>query len=170
MPTSSVGKRSRRARRGSRAGVTLLELVIVLAIAGLMTAVSFPAMSSGLDSIRLTSATDSLVSFLNGAMNRAERRREPVLLTILPRSGKLEICTNEPGYKRDLAMPDGVAIEAVLPHLAGMPGNEPRSFLLAPGGTPPAIGIQIGNRRGSRRIVRVDPMTGFPHVESVVKE
>jgi len=39
-----------------------------------------------------------------------------------------------------------------------------------PGATVPGIGIQIANRRGTRRIVRLDPMTGFPRVESVNTE
>jgi hypothetical protein len=37
-----------------------------------------------------------------------------------------------------------------------------------PGATMPGIGIQLANRRGTRRIVRLDTMTGFPRVESVV--
>jgi hypothetical protein len=37
-----------------------------------------------------------------------------------------------------------------------------------PGGAIPGIGVQIANRRGGRRIVRLDPMTGFPRVESVI--
>jgi hypothetical protein len=39
-----------------------------------------------------------------------------------------------------------------------------------PGASVPGIGIQIANQRGKRRIVRLDPMTGFPRVESVDKE
>jgi hypothetical protein len=39
-----------------------------------------------------------------------------------------------------------------------------------PGASVPGIGIQIANQRGTRRIVRLDPMTGFPRVESVDKE
>ena len=45
-----------------------------------------------------------------------------------------------------------------------------RRLILMPGATVPGIGIQIANRRGTRRIVRLDPMTGFPRVESVNTE
>jgi len=31
----------------------------------------------------------------------------------------------------------------------------------------PGIAIQLANRHGGRRIVRLDPMTGFPRVERV---
>jgi hypothetical protein len=31
----------------------------------------------------------------------------------------------------------------------------------------PAIAIQLANRRNAHRRIRLDPMTGFPRVESV---
>jgi hypothetical protein len=65
-------------------------------------------------------------------------------------------------------MPEGVVLEAVLPQEPEEEG--PRRLILMPGSTVPAIGIQLANRHGSRRIVRLDPMTGFPRVESVNKE
>ena len=43
-------------------------------------------------------------------------------------------------------------------------------FLLLPGATVPAIGVELGNRHGGRRLVHLDPMTGFPNVESVIKK
>ena len=42
---------------------------------------------------------------------------------------------------------------------------DPRRFIVMPDGAPPRVGIQIANRRGARRIVRVDPMTGVPRIE-----
>jgi hypothetical protein len=68
---------------------------------------------------------------------------------------------------RKLEMPSGVTIEQVLPRLPEEIEG-PRLFLLLPGGTVPRIGIQIVNRRGVRRIVRVNPMTGVPAIERVV--
>ena len=66
-------------------------------------------------------------------------------------------------------MPDGIAIEAVLPKIQDEP-EELRRLILMPGASVPGIGIQLANRRGGRRIVRLDPMTGFPRVESVPTE
>ena len=63
--------------------------------------------------------------------------------------------------------PERASIEAVLPPLEE-DADGARRFLLLPGATIPGIGIQIANRRGAHRIVRLDPMTGFPRVESVV--
>ena len=43
-------------------------MMIVLAIIGLIVGITFPAATSGLDSIRLSSAAESVASFLNAAI------------------------------------------------------------------------------------------------------
>jgi prepilin-type N-terminal cleavage/methylation domain-containing protein len=137
-------------------GITLVEMLIVVAIVGLIAGISFPAVSSGIDSLRLSSASDSLVSFLNGALNRSERRQQVVQISISIE--KNAVYLNSPDLARELDMPTGITIEAV---------RGPSLFLLLPGATVPRVGIQIVNRKGARRIVRVNPMTGVPEIERV---
>jgi len=144
-------------------------MVVVVAIVGLIVAVSLPSATAGIDSVRLTSASRSIASFLNAAVNRAERRQQPIEVLITPKENLLALYSNEPGYTRELKMPGGITIEAVL---AGRPDpsdgeNAPYRLLLIPGAATPGIGIQIANSHGSRRIIRLDPMTGFPRVEAV---
>jgi type II secretory pathway pseudopilin PulG len=141
-------------------------MLVVMAIVGLIVAVSTPSVSSGLDSVRLRSASDSISSFLNSAVNHAERRQQPVAVIISPKQNRLQAFSNEPGYNRELILPDGIAIEAVLPQVIEDPDSV-RRLILMPGATVPGIGIQFANAHGGRRIVRLDPMTGFPRVESV---
>jgi len=148
--------------QNNRCGVTLIEMLIVVTVIGLIASVSFPAISAGIDSLRLASASDALVSFLNGGLNRAERRQEPVEVAISTKDNALYLTS--PSLVRKLEMPSGVTIQAVWPK----PLEEteaPRRFLLLPGGTVPRIGVEIINRRGVRRIVRVNPMTGVPEIE-----
>jgi len=40
----------------NRRGVTLLEMLIVVALIGLLAGITFPAVTSGIDSLRLNSA------------------------------------------------------------------------------------------------------------------
>jgi prepilin-type N-terminal cleavage/methylation domain-containing protein len=157
-PTLSVGK--------TTSGVTLIELLVVMTIAGLVVGVSFPSVSAGLDSVRLASATQSAAAFLNSAVNRAERRQDAVELVISPKENGMALYSNEPGFKREFHLPDGISLDAVLPAIPEE-ADPARRILLLPGATVPGIGIQLSNRHGSRRIVRLDPMTGFPRVESV---
>lgn len=172
MPTLSVGSASAR-RRNSR-GITLLEMIVVVAIVGLIVGVSFPAVSAGIDSVRMVSAADSVAAFLNAAVNRAQRREEAVELVIDLRTAHLSAYSNDAGFARELTLPDGIGIEAVLTGAladaeASDRSEEPqqRHIVLLPGGAVPGVGIQLLGRRGARRVIRLDPMTGYPRVEGV---
>jgi prepilin-type N-terminal cleavage/methylation domain-containing protein len=164
MPISLAGKISK------QRGVTLIEMVVVVAIIGVIVAISLPSATAGMDSVRLASASNSIASFLNAAVNRTERRQLPIEVAISTKENKLSLYSNEPGFTRELKMPDGIAIEGVLGGRPPDPAeqeNAPYRLLLMPGASTPGIGIQIANKHGSRRIIRLDPMTGFPHVEVV---
>jgi len=163
----SASANRRQDRRRYRRGVTLVEMLIVVSIIGLIVAVSFPAFSAGIDSVRMSSATGMVSSFLNSAVNRAERRQQAVELIVTPKENLMTMYTNEPGFERKLRMPDGVSIQAVLPAIDDEAPDTPRQLMLLPGATAPGIGILLANQHGSRRIVRLDPMTGFPRIESL---
>ncbi len=162
MPTSSVG-------RINSAGVTLIEMVVVVALISLMVGISFPAITSGIDSLRLNGATNGVVSFLDYGLSRAERRQQVVEITISKADNSIEMRSSEPGFYRKMQLPEGVSIVEVLPRLPEQWADDPdarRNFLLYPGGTVPPLGLQLINRRNVQRVVRVDPITGVPHVEA----
>jgi prepilin-type N-terminal cleavage/methylation domain-containing protein len=149
------------------AGVTLIEMIVVLALVGLIAALAFPAVSSGLDSVRLTSASDSIVTFLNGALNRAERRQTPVEIVVSIPENKLKLYAVD--TTRELAMPESVRIVRIHPVLPSGEDEE-RSIVLYPGGAIPRFGIEVASAKGYRRIVRVDPITGIPQIEHPTAE
>jgi type II secretory pathway pseudopilin PulG len=146
--------------------VTLIEMLIVVALISLFAGLMFPSVASGLETLRLQQASDGISGFLNTGLNRAERNRVVVEITIDKAQNALTMYSTEPGFTKRLEMPDGVRIVDVLP-----PAPEdivaPRRFLLYPGGSPPRFGVEIENRKNIRRIVRVDPVTGVPQVERV---
>jgi prepilin-type N-terminal cleavage/methylation domain-containing protein len=156
------------ARRPAPTGVTLMEMLVVVMIIALLAGISVPAVSAGIDSVRLRSATDSISAFLNAAEVRAERRQEPIELIVSPQENAFELYSNEPGFNRELKLPDGISIEQVLPPESDDQG--PRRLILLPGGAIPSIGVQVANRHGSRRIVHLDPMTGYPRVDVVAAQ
>lgn len=160
MPTSSVGKTER--------GVTLIELLVVTGLIALMVGVSFPAITSGIDSLRLNGAANGIVNFFDLGLSRAERRQKAVEITIFKGRNALEMHSSEPGFARTLQLPEGINIAAVLPRISDQwdADNAPRTFLLYPGGTVPAFGVELINRRNVHRIVQVDPITGVPRIEA----
>jgi len=165
MPTSSVGKTNSRAGK-TNSGVTLIEMLVVVALISLMAGISFPAITSGIDTLRLNAATNSIVNFFNTGLSRAERRQQVVEITILKARNSFEMRSSEPGFVRTLAMPEGVSISAVLPQIPDQE-DAARTFLLYPGGAVPPFGVQLLNRRNAQRIVRIDPITGVPRIEAV---
>ena len=151
-------------RRGPHErGVTLIEALIVVALIAMIAPVSFPAVGAGLDTLRLRSASDSIVSFLNIALDHADRRQQAVEVIISPRENILLSRTADLGFSRRLDIPGQIRIVTVQPALQTMTDpQEPRRFLLYPGGSVPGIGIEISTLRGRRRLVSVDPVTGSP--------
>jgi len=151
-----------RARRES--GLTVLEMLIVVAIIGLLAGLTFPSVTSGLDSLRLRSAADSVASFLSQAIVRVERSQEPVEITFFRGEGRLELRTFDPKFARSLKLEEGVTILHIHPEIPGDPETA-RSVVLPPGTTLPRLGVELINRRGQRRLVRIDPLTAMPVVE-----
>ncbi len=145
-------------------------MLVVVAIIGLIAGISIPSVAAGMDSIRISTAAQSIAGFLNAAVTRTERRQQPIEVLILPKENRLALYSNEPGFERELKMPAGIIIETILPKIDdSLDLQEGRRLILLPGATVPGIGVQIANSHGSRRVVRLDPMTGFPRIEGVGK-
>lgn len=150
MRTSSVGNRS-------EDGVTLIELLVVVTLIALVAGLSYPSITGGLDSLRLRSASDAMVGFLNVALERADRRQQAVEIRVSPKENMLAARSADNGFARVLGLPERV-------HIASP--AEMRRFLLYPGGSVPAIRIEIETENGRHRIVSVDPVTGVSRAEA----
>lgn len=151
-------------RRATQSGLTLIEMLIVVAIISVMIGIAFPSITSSIETLRLRSATDEIVSTFNSAMNRADRRQVAVEIVVDRGQNKIFFASADPGYRREVSMPDGVTIERVLPLIPNLDENLPRQFLIHPGGTVPHIGLELKNRKNQWRIVSVDPITGGAQV------
>lgn len=141
-----------------RAGVTLIEMMVVVTIIALLTGVAYPSLTAGMAGIRLTSAAGTVASFLTSSMNRVERREQAAALVVLSKENRIERFTTSDKPDGVLEMPPGVSIE-------GIEGDPPRRIILQPGGTVPRITIYLRNEKGARRAIGVDPVTGVPRIE-----
>jgi prepilin-type N-terminal cleavage/methylation domain-containing protein len=146
--------------RGSR-GVTLLEMLIVVTLIALVARLTLPSVTSGLDSLRLRSATNSIVALLNTSLDRADRRQQAVEILISPRENAIIARSADNGFTRRVDLRSPIHIAAILPAVEADP-NQPRRFLIYPGGTVPGISIELAIDPGHKRTVSIDPITGVP--------
>lgn len=89
--TSRWKARHRRAecrRDGDASGFTLLEMIVVLAIMGLATAMVAPSMVRGIDSWRRQSVIDSLLDQIRALPGTARARGRPVEVSNASLAGK----------------------------------------------------------------------------------
>jgi len=150
----------------SRRGITIFEMLLVVLLVSLLAGLTFPSVTSGLDSLRLRSAADGAAGLLTQAMARVEKTQAPVELMIDRVAGTLEV--REPGgrFAKEQKLEPGVKIAAVLPPLP-LGGEETvRVLLLEPGAPFPGVGIVLTSERGQRRLVRIDPVTAMAVVET----
>lgn len=153
------------------AGVTLLEMMIVVALMALLIGITFPSVGAGLESLRLRSASEDIVAALNSALTRANRRQDAVQVIVSPARRSVLTQAVHGGAPRTVTLPDGIRIARVLPDTrepvddAGNPAD--RDFFIYPDGSVPSIVIDLVNNRGFHRLVSVDPITGVAREQSV---
>ena len=136
-----------------------------MTLIALLVGVAYPSAVSGIESVQLRSTGDNVVNFLNAAIDHAERRQQVVEVWIAPKDNVLIARSPDLGFARRLQIPEPFRITAVRP-IAEVASDEPRRFLLYPGGTIPRIGVEISGADGRKRTVTVDPLTGMPRNEN----
>ena len=151
-------------RRRGRAGVTLIEMILVVAIVGMMVGLTFPSFTSGLDGLRLRGAADTVAGALNSAVLTAERRQVPMELTIQPRLNRLVLRGAASTRDTVFAIPPGVRIRRILPALFQEEESADRYILIYPNGLPPQMLIELENAKGSTRTIKLNPITGVAEV------
>ena len=146
----------------SRRGITLLELLVAMAIAGMILAISFPSMAGGLDGVRLQTSARRAAAFVNLARARAERDQVPVEIVVEPRRNRISALSADGRWERELALPDEVRLAMPdTPYGAKADPGEPLRLVVIPG-VPAGLRVTLTTTRGRSIEVAVDPLTGVP--------
>ena len=156
-------------KRREQRGVTLLELVVVVALASVLLAVVFPSVGAGLRTLELRSAAQRLAASARYARDQAVHRQRFYELEIDAEAGTVTVADFAGESRRSFALPASVRVERILPEEAvgaarSRSGKEsPRRFVFSPDGNAPAFEIVLGNDR-RQAAVRSNPLTGFARV------
>jgi type IV fimbrial biogenesis protein FimT len=123
----------------SSSGFTVLELMVVLAIAGVLAAIAIPAMSNFMRNSRITAAANDVMAALHFARSESIKRRQPVTLcTSANAQAATPACANSPfltGWIAFVDLNQSGAVDAgediLLQHEAMNPQITARSSLAA---------------------------------------
>jgi prepilin-type N-terminal cleavage/methylation domain-containing protein len=116
MRISSVGN-ERRHPRSQEAGVTLLELVIVLAILSLAMSLVAPRFGNWSDEWTLRSAAERVAQTVRYARTRALFEQSYYVVEIEPSAGLVRVFNPASGFSRGFTLPRGVKMTARIPRL-----------------------------------------------------
>ena len=150
-------------RRGPfQSGVTLMEMLVVIALASILLAIVFPAVGSGLGGLELRAAATRVAAAARYARDQAVYRRQPFQLVIDGAAGSVSVSRLNEEDARRYEFPASVRVESVLPAETGSP-SKVRRFFFFPDGAAPQFEVTLANAR-RRLVVAGDPLTGTAKV------
>ncbi len=142
-------------------GFTLLELIVVLFLAGLLAALVVPSFSGTLEATRLRSGAAEVRSVLTLARALAVSGSQARTVAFEPGKGEYGI----EGDARRYFLPGGVRIESA--RLGGVTREqEPFRVRFFADGSADEASILVSSTAGGRLRIAVDPLTGIAEAET----
>ncbi len=151
-------------------GFTLLELLLVLALVGLITGVIMPRLGGSLSGVKLRSATNSVAAMMRYARSQAAAEQLPHQVVFDSGSGNVVLRTAEDaggGAGSSLKvyeLPAEVEIAGIKSGARAVFGEGKNGFIFYPGGS--CSGGEVLLAVGSRSyLIRLDRITGLVEVD-----
>ena len=154
-----------RSEQSPHRGVTLLELLVVMALASILLALVFPSIGAGLATLELRASAQRLAAAAKFARDQAIYQQRWFQLVIDSNTGTVSVMDADGGSRRGFELPAGVRVEGILPPDVGTLSSR-RRLLFSPDGGSAPFEIILGNQRRQVRIA-ADPLTGFPKVSEL---
>ena len=145
-------------------GITLVELLVVLAIIGLILGISVPGLTRYAGQLRLKSTTRQMVGLVSLARSLAisSRQNHAVVVDLDQREvAVLNLASGEP-LERVLRLPSGVTVEV---DVGGEPAPEPRIVFRPTGGLEGRTTTLVLADRGRSNTITVTGTTGAVSVQ-----
>lgn len=165
MRISSVGSSERR-RLGSDAGVTLLELIIVMTILALLAGLVGPSFGHWLDDWQLRGVADRLAETIRYARMQAIYQQRYFVVELRPADHTVRVLEPSAGVVREYPLPSDVQVGEDPPAAA----PEVLRFILDPSGAAEARTFWVRNRRGTTLKLHLDFLLGGAGIEIARRE
>jgi len=157
--------------RPSAHGFTLVELLVVLVLIGLLTALVFPSMGRGLAMLRLKTSSREIVATLRLARSKATTEQQIYWVGFDSEKNEIQLSSDDRQYRKSFELPKGIAISRV-----SQPGRDESKdrgeawFFFAPNGMAQAFEVLIENNRGRGVRILQSPLLRSPRLEDVFSE
>jgi type II secretion system protein H len=149
-------------------GTTLVELLVVLAIASIALALVVPAVRAGRSELQLRNAVRVLSGALNVARNRAIFRQHSILVQFDEAHARIYISDPSEETPREIQLPETIQIKVTSGSTEGQITHQTEtalpSFDFQPDGGVPEMQIEVASGNRERQI-RTDPLTGVATVK-----
>lgn len=146
-------------------GFSLLELVLVLLIAGLALAVSYPNLARGTAAFHLRAAGRDVLNMLRFAREKAITEQANMLITADREKQQVTLAGAVGGGARRYALPDDVKIARLF--LSGKEVPEASiTIRFLPNGSCETAEIVLQSSSGALVRVVTDPLTGGARIEA----
>jgi general secretion pathway protein H len=145
------------------AGVTLMEMLVVIALASILLALVFPAVGSGLGTLELRSAATRLAAAARYARDQAVYRQRTYQL-IIDSGAPASVAVAELNGvdQKQYELPGSVRVAEVLPVEQGSRATI-RRFYFFPDGAAPEFQVSLASRSRQMTVI-ADPLTGTAKV------
>jgi prepilin-type N-terminal cleavage/methylation domain-containing protein len=144
-------------------GVTLVELVVVLAIIAIGATLMVPNIGSWIPSYRLRSATRDIVSIMRAAQMKAVSNNARYGVAFDTANHQLQLYRDSGGLVADgpaTSLPTGITFDSITGLPTDGPGGEPL-ITFFPNSTASASGnITLKNRKDRQKTVQISMSTG----------
>ena len=147
-------------------GFTLLELLIVMALLGVLTAVVYPSIGRGMSTLRLRTASRQIAAAIRLARSKALREQQTYFLQFDVRKGRVDLSSEDLKYQRSFSLPEGIVFRRVASSGEdnGLDSTD-RAYYFAPNGLGENIEVRIANSHGRQMRIIQSSMVHSPKIE-----
>lgn len=163
-----------------RRGFTLLELLVVLVLMSLMTALAVPRLAGTLAAANARASSRRIATALRYARNHAASEKAVYVAAFHPGAARVTVGRMPESARgmgmpakdglplidpRGFTLPDGVRIESMGPVSGEAEEGEPAAILFYPDGASSGGRVTVADEKGLRAAISVDGILGTVRLE-----